>query len=273
LPWVRLVSIIGSKQRYIFVVKLVLNAIKRNVKGIYGKKADQDNNMNYSLENAEKFKWSSISNNLNPERLSHLEIYLKGNKILDAGCGGGAYVEYLVQKGFEVTGIDKYEEFLAIAKAHSQNGSFLKGDLTKLPFLDKEFDCTYCFDVLEHVDDLLVIKELARVTKNRLIITVPKEDDIMSEFNLTFLHNQDKTHLRNYTELTLENLIKCVTVSDIYIFPELSIPVFNLVREMIDTTNSASFKCRKVFNSLLIRSLKLANYKKIYTSLVAVIDL
>ena len=67
--------------------------------------------MSYSLENAQNFNWSSVSGNLNSERVSHLETYLVGNKILDAGCGGGAFVEFLSQKGLEVTGVDKYNQF------------------------------------------------------------------------------------------------------------------------------------------------------------------
>ena len=135
--------------------------------------------MGYSLENAKKFNWSSISGNLNAERVSHLENYLVGNKILDAGCGGGAYVEFLSHKGHEVTGIDKYDEFLKVAREQGREGNYVQGDLTNLPFADKAFDCTFCFDVLEHIDDLLAIKELARVTKKRLIIAVPKEDEVM----------------------------------------------------------------------------------------------
>jgi ubiquinone/menaquinone biosynthesis C-methylase UbiE len=232
--------------------------------------------MEYSLENAIKFKWSSINGNLNSERLSHLKKYLKGHKILDAGCGGGAYVNFLDQNGFQVTGIDNHEEFIGIAKNNYSERLFLNGDLTKLPFPDKVFDCTYCFDVLEHIDDELAIKELARVTKSRLILAVPKEDDVMKNFGLTFLHYQDKTHLRNYTESTLRNLVDCIKVSNVHIFPELSIPSIYLVREMIDTGDSKTgfnHIYKKIFGLIILAGLNLARYKKIYTSLVAIIDL
>jgi ubiquinone/menaquinone biosynthesis C-methylase UbiE len=232
--------------------------------------------MNYSLENAKKFNWSSINGDLNPERVSHLENYLIGNKILDAGCGGGAYVEYLARKGLEVIGIDKHEFFLQVARNTVQNGSYLQGDLVNLPFPDKIFDCTYCFDVLEHINDILAIHELVRVTKNRLIIAVPKEDDVMIKFSLTFLHYQDKTHLRNYTEETLKSLFSSVKIVDMRVFPELAIPAIHLVREMIDVSDSkilAFYLFKKMFNFFLIKILKIASYKKVYTGLVAIIDL
>ena len=229
----------------------------------------------YSLENAKKFNWSSVSGNLNPERVSHLENYLVGTKILDAGCGGGAYVEFLAKKGLEVTGVDKYEQFLQVAR-QDRIGTYVRGDITNLPFPDKTFDCTYCFDVLEHIDDRIAIQELARVTKKRLIITVPKEDELMIKFNLTFLHYQDKTHLRNYIEESLKELLSIISYSQIAIFPELAVPTKLLVQEMIIWNNSnsgAKLAAKKMLKSLLFRLLNRTSYKQIYTGLVAIVTL
>lgn len=232
--------------------------------------------MTYSLENAQKFKWSSISGNLNPERVSHLETYLLGQKVLDAGCGGGAYVEFLSRKGLEVTGIDKYEEFLQVAREQGRQGTYVQGDLTNLPFPDKTFDCTYCFDVLEHIDDQLAIQELARVTKKRLIIAVPKEDEIMHTFGLTFFHYQDKTHLRNYTESSLKNLVSKIVYSRIAIFLELAVPTSYLVQEMIEFRQlnlGLRFFYRKTLNFVLTKLLQRAYYKQVHTGLVLIVDI
>lgn len=230
----------------------------------------------YSIENAQKFKWSSVSGNLNPERVSHLETYLVGSKILDAGCAGGAYVEFLARKGLEVTGIDKYNQFLQLAARKNQIGTYLQGDITNLPFPDKSFDCTYCFDVLEHIDDRMAIYELARVTSKRLILAVPKEDDIMKKFNLTFLHYQDKTHLRNYTDASLKNLLSTIKSTRINIFPELAVPAKALVQEMVELKISNSFIKNlyyKTYNFMLNKFLDKALYKEVHTGLVAVVDL
>jgi len=230
----------------------------------------------YTLENARKFKWSSISGNLNAERVSHLENYLTGKKILDAGCGGGAFVEFLSNKGFEVTGIDRFEKFLQVAKQQNRPGTYLQGDLTNLPFQDKEFDCTYCFDVLEHIDDQAAIQELVRVTNNRIIIAVPKEDEAMTKFNVTFLHYQDKTHLRNYTEDYIRNLLAGINYYNITIFPELAVHGNSLVREMIEFNPPVSglkYIYRKILNFVLKVLLSQSYYKQVYTGLVIVIDL
>jgi SAM-dependent methyltransferase len=230
----------------------------------------------YSLENAQKFNWSSISGNLNAERVSHLETYLVGNKILDAGCGGGAYVEFLSHKGHEVTGIDKYDEFLQVAREQGREGTYIQGDLTNLPFADNTFDCTFCFDVLEHIDDQIAIQELARVTKKRLIIAVPKEDEIMKKFNLTFFHYQDKTHLRNYTENSLKSLFSKISHSKITIFPELALPTKYIVQEMIDFKKpnlGLSYLYNTAINLLLKDLLNRYYYKQIYTGLIGIVDI
>lgn len=228
---------------------------------------------NYSVENARNFKWSSVSGDLHPVRVSHLDKYIIGQDILDCGCGGGAYVEFLAAKGLSVTGIDKYDVFLDIARKQARLGTYSQGDITELGFEDKSFDCTYCYDVLEHVDDKLALKEMARVTRRRLILAVPKEDELMTKYGLTFFHYQDKTHLRNYTESSLRALVETIVHSKSHIFPELAVLAGDLVRDMIEFTRPRPRLRSIVFNRLLGKMLDRASYKRVYTGLVAVVDL
>lgn len=227
----------------------------------------------YTLENARKFNWSSVSGRLNHERVFYLENYIIGTKILDAGCGGGAYVEFLAnKKTLRVTGIDKYDQFLGIASNKKNMGTYIQGNITKLPFPDKAFDCTYCFDVLEHVDDEAAIREMSRVTVKRLILAVPKEDEIMNSFGLTFFHYQDKTHIRNYTEVSLKKLISTIKYNKIVVLPELPVSFTNIAKQMIEFNKSSwamKFSYRKLFHYLLNK----ASHEKVYTGLVAIVDL
>lgn len=228
----------------------------------------------YSLENARKYKWSSVSGNLNPERVAHLEHYVVGPRVLDAGCGGGAYVEYLAGKGLEVTGVDKYEQFLEVAREQAALGTYEQGDVTALRFADGSFDCTYCFDVLEHVDDRAAAAELARVTTRRLIVAVPREDEVMSRYNLSFLHYRDKTHLRNYTEDSLRALLAGTGASRVTVFPELHVPVAALVREMTrfeDGPRGEGLRTR-ILRSLFDRVVDRASFPSIPTGLVGVAE-
>lgn len=179
----------------------------------------------YSLANAEKFGWSSISGELHPERRAHLEKYLIGPRVLDAGCGGGAFVHYLRLLGFDAYGADLYRQFLQVARERGFQGHFVRADLARLPFSDKTFDSLFCFDVLEHiVDDGAVVREFARVTRGRIVLAVPREDQELARTGLTFRHYQDKTHVRNYTDTSLEALVAPLNPRKIEIFTELEIP-------------------------------------------------
>jgi ubiquinone/menaquinone biosynthesis C-methylase UbiE len=259
--------------------------------------------MVYSIENAQKFNWSSISGNLLSERVAHLEKYLVGQKILDAGCGGGAYVEFLSQREYEVTGIDKYDEFLQVAREKGRLGTYIQADILNIPFPDKSFDCTFCFDVLEHVDDQAAIQELARVTKKRIIMAVPQKDEVMENFGLTFRPYQDPTHLRYYTPETIKALAQSVNGSVIEVITEGIIPFHALFNEMRDrgsskisvqtlrsayklgSSNSFLDRALKKFTSLIIERLINCDllervitenpnfYKRINIGLAAIIDL
>jgi 2-polyprenyl-6-hydroxyphenyl methylase/3-demethylubiquinone-9 3-methyltransferase len=72
--------------------------------------------------------------------------------------------------GFTTTGVDPSEESLHTASHHAKaNGldiRYDKGSGESLPYADGSFDCVFCCDVLEHVQDLpKVVSEIARVLK------------------------------------------------------------------------------------------------------------
>jgi hypothetical protein len=105
--------------------------------------------------------------------------------------------------------------------------------VTNLPLSDKSFDTTFCYDVLEHVDDAAALAELARVTRKRILVAVPRTDDVMAPYGLTFFHYRDTTHLRTYTEGSLAALAATVRPVAVNIFPELPVPTRELVRHMM----------------------------------------
>ena len=251
-----------------------------------------------SIERAQEFQWSSVTGHLNNERLSSLANYVVGRRLLDAGCGGGGYVDFLSQQGLEVVGLDREAGMLRWASQQHYLGSYVLGDVTSMPFADKMFDTTYCFDVLEHVDDFAGIRELARVTRQRLIIAVPRENDMLASYRLTFLHYSDHSHLRNYNENTLRSLMTTIECREVVVLPELAVPMRRLVRDMVQFAApleeegnpsqhvKTSFQgvkqpprkvARKgyygVGRRLLSWLLKRASYRMVYTGLVAVVDL
>lgn len=100
----------------------------------------------------------------------------KGMQLLDAGCGAGRNIAYLMQAGVQVYGADISAEAieqtrkLASALAPAIPGrNFIVADLDALPFSDEKFDVVLCSAVLhfarseEHFKG--IVQELWRVLK------------------------------------------------------------------------------------------------------------
>jgi SAM-dependent methyltransferase len=228
----------------------------------------------YSLENAKLFEWNSVSGDLLPERIDLLTKHVVGKTVLDAGCGGGAFVDYLVGKGFQATGVDKHDVFLQVARERRFKGTFVQADLAhRLPFADASFDTTICLDVLEHVpDDTETIRELARVTRRRLLIAVPQEDQWMWRYRLVFYAYRDPTHLRYYTPESLRALAESVRPSHADVFGEQEIYLQDLALQLLHPRSRYPLLTsvyQRLFRFLVIRTFP----SVLYQNLAAVIDL
>lgn len=98
------------------------------------------------------------------------------SKGLDAGCGTGFYTLMLAEAAGargHVTALDIKEKFLAKGSSlASRSGltervSFVKGDISKLPFEENLFDWVFSMDLVGYLktDPVLLLKELARTVK------------------------------------------------------------------------------------------------------------
>ncbi len=100
-------------------------------------------------------------------------IYSKidlNKKIVDIGCGD-AYL----WKRFNVYG---HENVTLVDVDLYDHPNFVRADAHNLPFEDKTFDIALLCEILEHVrDPVQVLKEAKRVTKEKILITVPDEDN------------------------------------------------------------------------------------------------
>lgn len=100
--------------------------------------------------------------NIPPEIINTPQI-LKGQKILEVGCGGGILTEQLARLEAHVTGIDLSDDLIRIAREHlSQEGDPKLCDLIqyKIEPLSVHanekinyYDAVVISEVLEHVDD------------------------------------------------------------------------------------------------------------------------
>ena len=89
-------------------------------------------------------------------------------RVLDLGCGGGFLANALAEQGFQVVGLDRSPEALAVARRHDSTGrvDYQCGDAGQLPFPAQSFDAVALMDFLEHVEDpALILREVSRVLK------------------------------------------------------------------------------------------------------------
>lgn len=94
------------------------------------------------------------------------EAGLRGEKVLDAGCGTGRFAAALAESGLaRVWGVDSSPEMLAIARAKTQRAGFKQGRLEALPFKDGWFDAAVAWLVVHLVDRPTAFRELRRVLR------------------------------------------------------------------------------------------------------------
>lgn len=108
---------------------------------------------------------------------------VNGKRILDAGCGKGRFSKVFLEMGAYVIGLDLSEKLLNETK-EINNGSFLLGSVTNLPFNDKTFDLVFSIEVMEHVPDTdKTIREMVRVLKkNGRIVIIDKNKLSLSKY-------------------------------------------------------------------------------------------
>lgn len=109
-----------------------------------------------------------------------LVLFSKGkfSNLLDVGCGEG-FTEKIILEKFtkaKLTGIDISLQAIKKASLRNPQAKYLTGSVFKLPFKNRSFDLVICLEVLEHLKTpQKALTELIRVTRKRLIISVPNE--------------------------------------------------------------------------------------------------
>jgi SAM-dependent methyltransferase len=137
-----------------------------------------------------------------PVKMRYLEQFAAGKTALDLGTGAGHYARALKERGFRVTGLDRDP------LAHF-DFPFIQARLNAIPFRGP-FDTVLMFDVLEHeVDEAGALRQLRRITGQRLLLSVPNGDDrLLTPYNLTYKHHVDKTHQREYLAPALHDKLE-----------------------------------------------------------------
>jgi SAM-dependent methyltransferase len=162
------------------------------------------------FDNPQIWDWVN-SNDDNKTRYEFTEKITPADvkSVLDIGCGHGRFLQLISEKraGLRCVGVDNSEGALAYVPFEKA-----KASITDIPYGDKEFDCVYAMEVLEHLNPVefeKALEEMARVTKKYIIVSVPYKEDLESNMTkcphcLTIFHYDG--HLQNFDETKMQNL-------------------------------------------------------------------
>ena len=117
--------------------------------------------------------------------------------IIDIGCGDGTISNQLAKK-YDVTGVDRSKYALSFVKTKKILSSSEKIDVP-----DKSFDMVFSSELLEHLEDKVfyaTIKEMKRISKKYIFLTVPNNETLGKDFikcpNCDWIFNR-AYHLRS----------------------------------------------------------------------------
>jgi 2-polyprenyl-3-methyl-5-hydroxy-6-metoxy-1,4-benzoquinol methylase len=132
-------------------------------------------------------------------------------RVLDFGCGMGALVSKLRERGVDAHGLELdrpeiHRHLLAPVKPFVTlyDGRF------PAPYADRSYDHVVCCEVLEHIPDYeAALAEMARITRQTLLLTVPDIAAIpaLHRHGVVPWHLLESTHVNFFTQKSLESLL------------------------------------------------------------------
>lgn len=128
-----------------------------------------------------------------------------GSRVLEIGCGAGAFLHDLKRMGFDVTGVETSNEAraLALSLRDAESGTWAIHDDIKR--IDARFDVIGAFDVVEHIEDdagaLLQWRDLAGPNA-MLCVSVPAHRGWWGSGDVW------AGHFRRYDRIDIELLLK-----------------------------------------------------------------
>lgn len=163
----------------------------------------------YGVEESPRFKLSE------PEIAHRLPVEFRSvsGKILDVGCGAGAFTGTIKRKrlDLEIYGVDISKKAIKIARKDFPDIKFSVASAYRLPFPDDFFDATVMNHVLEHLDDPdKALAELGRVLKPRGLFwsITPLEGDRLVLSPSRRLAEKYHGHLQRFSRASLLSLLE-----------------------------------------------------------------
>jgi ubiquinone/menaquinone biosynthesis C-methylase UbiE len=161
--------------------------------------------------------WGRLPDPVQPPDLGLRLNFLRGearsgDRVLDLGCGDGAFTAELAAVAAEVVGVDVAEAALRRARARHRLLEFrLVGIDGPLPFDDNAFELVWSSEVIEHVADTARwLSEVRRVLapRGRLLLTTPNHGRLAIALRGVDRYSDPLgDHLHLYTRRSLTELL------------------------------------------------------------------
>ena len=144
----------------------------------------------------------------------------QGGRILDVGCGAGAFTSLLSMYGFQTVGVDQDADVVArarqVAGMLGGNATFEQADAFDLSPFHGRFDLAYSIGVVEHFDrgvTISLIEEQARCARF-VLVAIPTQ---FTKYSAVI------TDERIYTRPQLEAMVRDagLTVADSFVYGEV----------------------------------------------------
>ena len=89
-----------------------------------------------------------------------------GQSVLDIGCGVGAFLQLVTDRGARAYGLDASEALLAVARTRLPRADLRVGEMEALPYEDDTFDLVTGFNSFFFADNIVAaLREAGRVAK------------------------------------------------------------------------------------------------------------
>jgi len=139
-----------------------------------------------------------------------LEYLPRQSRVLDVGCGAGAYGPPLIAAGHTWLGLEVNPACCAILDRRALPYRQSKPDEEDFPVENQEFDCAICIEVLEHIaNPNSFLSEIARAIRQRAIFSVPNLEIIpyFASLQVVPWHLLEADHKNFFTRSSLHALL------------------------------------------------------------------
>lgn len=200
-------------------------------------------------------------------RLNKLERFRPAGRLLDVGCGDGAFLQLAQKRGWDVSGTE-YSSYAAEYAGKALGIRVFNGELFAAAYPDASFAAVTMWHVLEHVTDpKRYLKEVFSVLKpsGLLVLAVPNVNDLLMKaaYGLfkfkryrLFSKNDRELHLYHFSPKTIKACLEAAGFRCLRLGPDNGI--VEPAKKFINMAASVPYYLFgiKIFNAIEVYAVK-----------------